>query len=118
MKTPLLTGLIQYYKQYHPEQLTQETKAMARIEKMLESYVQQEKILAFSSLLCDYSNEHYHLGIINGFKLCSWLMEELSMTKDEDFLQELLTADLPQYWEYEIKQKKADVFVGEQESRS
>ena len=106
MKTPLLTGLIQYCKEYHPELLAQETKAMARIEKMLEAYVPKEKNRDFSSLLCDYSHEHYHLGIIDGFKLCSWLMEELNMTKEEGFLQELMTADLPQYWEHEIKEKK------------
>lgn len=106
MKTPLLSELSLTYREKNPELFLHESESVDRMEKKLEKFLQneeQEKKIDFSNTLGDYAAEIYYTGYIDGFKICKWLMEELELTRDKDFLSELLIEDIPTYWKNHLK---------------
>lgn len=114
-KTPLLSELCFAYRERNPELFLNESKSADRLRNYLEEFLQdeeQEKQVVFSNTLGVYANEFYYMGYIDGFKVCKWLMEELELTRDKDFLKELLIEDIediPLYWEYQIKPDKGGI---------
>lgn len=95
-KTPLLSELFFAYRESNPELFLNESKSANRLRNYLKEFLQdeeQEKQVVFSNTLGVYANEFYYMGYIDGFKVCKWLMEELELTRDKDFLKELLIED-------------------------
>ncbi len=108
MKTPLLKELCLSYRERNPELFLNDSESTERLRNYLEKFLQNEeweKQVDFSNTLGEYAGESYYMGYIDGFKVCKWLMEELEMTRDKDFLKELLIEDIPPYWEYQIKEE-------------
>lgn len=108
MKTPLLSELCFSYREKNPELFLHESEFVDEMGKKLEKFLQneeQEKQVDFSNILEDYASEFYYMGYIDGFKVCKWLMEELELTRDKDFLSELLIEDIPTYWKNHISKR-------------
>lgn len=59
-------------------------------EKELLGFVPEEKQFDFDNELSFYAWEYYWGGIIDGFRMCKCLLDELDQFEEPDFLKDLL----------------------------